>query len=221
MVIQVGDVHVARRIHRHSNGLIELGRRRRTAITAEPRNTGARDRHDGPVRGDPAYPVALNFSDVHVPRQIHGHANRPIELGRRRRTAIAAVTLDAVARDRRYRPVRGDPPNPVIGLIGDIHVARRIHRHVRGLSEFSRRGRAAIAPVTEFARARERLDGPVQGNPPDPVVLALGDVHVPRRVHRHADGPIKLGLRGRTAVAPVTVNPRAGQRADRAGFAGK
>ena len=79
--------------------------------------------------------------------------------------------------------------------VGDEEVACGIHRDARGVAEFRKGGRPAVAAVAP---------GPVSGDRADQargqidlahdVVGAVGDEEVARRVHRDADWVTQLGL---------------------------
>jgi hypothetical protein len=67
--------------------------------------------------------VVRGIGDVHVAVVIERDAGRILQVGRGGRTAIAPERGNAVAGDRRDRPVRGDPTDPVIQPVGDEDIA--------------------------------------------------------------------------------------------------
>ena len=81
--------------------------------------------------------------------------------------------------------------DPVVVRIGDVEVARLVHRHVIGVVEL---GRGGLTPVSAKAfRSRPRDGGarPRGVHLADPVVFRIGDVEVARPVHRQANRQVE------------------------------
>ena len=85
--------------------------------------------------------------------------------------------------------------------IGDVDVARAVHRHAKGVAELRLDCWAAVPTEAELAGPRERGDRSRGVHLADPVVARIGDVEVARSVYRHARGEVQLGLDRRTAVS--------------------
>ena len=117
------------------------GRRRRSRLVPE---TGVgRDRARGVDAADPA--DRLGDEDVAARRRSHGDG--PVELRRGRRTAVARVSVDAGAGERRDRPGRRvDPADAMRG--DDEDVAVRRDRSV------DREPTAVVSPVRRRPRSR-------------------------------------------------------------------
>ena len=94
-------------------------------------------------------------------------------------------------------------------LIGDVEVARPVHRYASGGVKPGRGGRTSVAAEAGRSRARDGGDLPRRIHLADPVVRAIGDVEVARLVHRHFIWGIQHGLGCQTAIS----NP-AGDRFD-------
>src|SRR5437764_1371353 len=74
--------------------------RRPAAVAAEFADASARKRRDR-AAAHLADPAVIDVSDINVAARVYRNALRAIEHGLRRRTPVAAVTADPVARDRR------------------------------------------------------------------------------------------------------------------------
>src|SRR5439155_588430 len=147
----------------------ETGCDRRTAVTlgAFP---PAGDRLNDAARDiDAADRVVLGIDDQDVAAGVESEFLGRVEDGILRRAAVAAEPGRAVAgqgRDHARRPV--DPTNAVVMPVGDINIARLVHRDAVGLVEASLRRRAAIAGVAGFTRASAGGDIPAaRVDPPD------------------------------------------------------
>ena len=85
----------------------------------------------------------------------------------------------------------------LVQKIGDINVARRIHRYAIGRIEARRwwptRHRRNIAPCR--SRERWQFSGTLR-HFADPIVGAIGDIDIARRIECHRDGRIQFGNGG-------------------------
>ena len=107
MVPGIPDVEVPRAVNRYPVRVVQLRRRRRPAIPAEPVFARPRYRRDHPrLRVHPPHPVVQRIPDVEVPRAVNRYPARLPQLRRRRGPAIPAVTLLARPRYRRDDALR-------------------------------------------------------------------------------------------------------------------
>ena len=97
--------------------------------------------------------------------------------------------------------------DPLVVRIGDVEVARPVHRYASWGPELGLGGRTPIAAEAGRSRARKSGDDPRGVHLADPVAQPIGDVDVARPVHRHVSGPFEQGLGGRTVVADVAGSP--------------
>ena len=215
MVCEIGDVEVACAIHHHASGLVQLGLDRRAAVPAESPLSRARNGGDRPRGIDLANAVVVLIGDVEVARPVHRHASGQEERRLDRRAAVSAEASLFRARDGGDRPGAIDPADAVVVSIGDIEVARPVHRHAIGIVETRLSCRAAIPAEPLLSRARNGGDRPGGIHLADAVVVGIGDVEVACAVHRHAIGQVETRLSCRAAVlAEPTTTRNGGDRPD-------
>src|SRR5262249_59841809 len=100
IVPTVSDEEITRSIHGYSIWLAQLGRRRRTAVTAEPGAAIACNRADDTGRSHLADAIVADLRDEKVTGSIHRHPSRGVQLGHRRPTAVTAEPGGAIACNR-------------------------------------------------------------------------------------------------------------------------
>ena len=207
----IADVNVFRPVHRHAAGKAEMRRSRRAAVAAEAAVRPPRRRGDI-ARGGVhlADAVVERIGDIEIARPVHRYALGRAE-PRRCRCRRAAVAADAGSPASREG---GDIPRGSIHLadavvirIGDIEVARPIHRQAVGAVELRRCRRGAVAAEAGNSSSRHRGDI-TRGSShlADAVVGGIGDVEVARPVQRHAPGSAQLRRRCRAPVAYVQIS---------------
>src|SRR5262249_61079220 len=91
IVPTVSDEEITRSIHGYSIWLAQLGRRRRTAVTAEPGDASACNRADDTGRSHLADAIVATVSHEQITRSIHGYSIWMAQLVPWRRTAVTAV----------------------------------------------------------------------------------------------------------------------------------
>ena len=200
LVEGIGDVEVACPVHRHGIGAVELRLDRRTLVPAETGLPGPRDRGDRPGGIHLANPVAAGIGDVEIACPVHRHTTGGGELRLGRRTPVPAETALPGPRDRGDRPGGIHLADALVEGIGDVEVARPVHRHAMGISELRLGRRTPVPAETARAGPRDRSDRPGGIHLADAVVALIGDVEVARPVHRHAIGAVELRLDRRTLV---------------------
>jgi hypothetical protein len=164
--------------------------------------------------------VVRGIGDEHVAVVVERHAGRILQVGLGGRTAIAQERGDAVAGDRRDRPVRGDPTDPVVERVGDEDVASMIDRDPDRIVQLCVDGRATVLRKREALRD---MPGDARtGNGRDRAVrdashsvARVDDEDAPRCVGRDTGGPIELRERRRAAIAQVPCDTASGDQADR------
>ena len=135
MVTGIGNVEVARAVHGHAIGVAELRLDRRTPVPAEAEPSGPRDRGDDPCGVHLADALVAGFGNVEVARPVHRHATGVVELRLDRRTPVPTEAELPGPRDRGDRPRRIHLADAVVTGIGDVEVARPVHRHATGVVE--------------------------------------------------------------------------------------
>jgi hypothetical protein len=93
------------------------------------------------------------ISDVHVSGRIHSDTERIKELRIKRRAIISAESQCPDTRDGRDHSVR-DLAHDIVLRVGDINVARAIHRDALRKLQLRERGRSIIAGVFQEAVSR-------------------------------------------------------------------
>ena len=223
VVPRVGDVEVTRCVHRHAGGVPEQRAGRRAAVPTVAPDVRARDRRDHARRVHLAHAVVRGVCDVEVARHVHRYA---LWVGEFRVGGRAAVPAEAQGTSACHgcdhaRCVH--LAHAVVRGVGDVEVARRVHRHAAGVPEQRAGRRAAVPAVAPDVRARDRRDHARRVHLAHAVVRAVGDVKVARRVHRHTARESESRPRGRFVVTDKKL-PVAGNRDDnarlRAGRAG-
>ena len=178
----IDDVDVARPVHRHALGCSECGgeRRVRSVQRAAEEGSSAREGGDDPRGVHLADPLVVRIADVDVARPVHRYALGVVELGLGRLTPVAAEASRSRARKSGDDPRGVHLADPLAQLLGDVEVARPVHRHVSG-------------PVEP---GRDGGDAPRGVHLADPAVLDFDDVDVARPVHRYALGRSGAGHGG-------------------------
>jgi hypothetical protein len=169
----------------------------RATVAREPGGAGACDGGDRAGRIDAPDAVVRGIGDEHVAVVVERDAGRILEGRRGGRAAIARELGVAVAGDRRDRPVRGDPTDPVVERVGDEDVAVTIDRHPDRIVHLCVdrrtavvRQRQALVPAAGDARTGNGGDRPVRDASHS--VARVDDKDAPRRVGRDTGGPIEL-----------------------------
>ena len=143
-LVAICDVEVALAVHRHGAVCLSC----RAAVPAEallPRSRNGGDRPDGI---DLADAVVGGICDVEVALAVHRHASGKVELCLSCRAAVPAETVLPRSRNGGDRPGGIHLANTVVVAIGDVEIARAIHRHVIGQVETRRNRRAAVPGET-------------------------------------------------------------------------
>jgi hypothetical protein len=154
MVVGIGDVDGACRIHRHA---VRIGERRcvgRHAVAALPLAAGPRDGgHRASSGSDPLDAVVERVRDVQVARAVQGDRGRNGE-------ARAVRAGSARAEHRRDHAGRRHLADAVVVRIGDVDVARAVNRDSK--REIQLRGDCrecgVVAVVARGTRACDRGD---------------------------------------------------------------
>ena len=201
----VADVEVAGRIHRHPERLVQTGAGGRAAVAGEGKAPIARYRGDNP--GGIHLPDAVTPNvggDEEVAGRIHCHVSR---------AAVAGKDKGSVARYRGDNPGSIHLADAVITPVGDVEVARRIHRHPRHPPAEVQRGAGGWTVIPGESRghcARYSGNNPGGIDLADAAVVAVGDVEVSGRIHRHPSWEVQTGADSGAAIAGEASNPIAG-----------
>src|SRR5581483_7833954 len=115
-------------------------------------------RRDRAVGCDLADPVVARVGEEDASGGQQGDAVREVELGARRRAAVAAVALRAVAGEAGDRPVGPDAPDEALERLDDEDAAVGQDRDAPRLVDLRARGGTAVAAVTGIAVARDGED---------------------------------------------------------------
>ena len=100
IVVDVRDVHVARRIHCDVTRVVKLRARARAAVAAESKDASARDRGDDARAFCHLTDAMISIiRDVHAARRVHRDACGEVQLRARARAAVAAESLGSIAHD--------------------------------------------------------------------------------------------------------------------------
>ena len=182
-----------------------------TFVPAEAILPRARNRGNRPRGIDLANAVVVPIGDVEVARAVYRHASGRCKLGLYCCTAVPAEAVLSCSRNRGDRPCGIDLANAVVVPIGDVEVARAVHRHASGRSKLGLNRRTSVPAKPLLSRSRNSADLPRGIDLANAVVSPIGDVKVTRAVHRHISGRVKLGLDGRTSVPN---NRQAGEGVD-------
>ena len=207
VVERIGDVQVARSVHRHASGLVQLRRRSRAAVPAAAVSPISRDRGDHSRSVHLADAVVVPIGDVQVAQTVRRHAGGAVQLRRNGRAAVPAEAARPVARHRGDHPRSVHLADAVVARIGDVQVARAVQRHATGSVQLRRHSRAAV-PAEAERLARHRGDHPRGVHLADAAVAIIGDVQVARAVHRHALGGAQSRRSGRAAIPAEAAAPR-------------
>ena len=178
----VGDHQVARAVHRHPGGALELSSGSRPTVPQGPMSAIAGHgvdvagghclpvEHAGAGRHHPD-PMVSGVGDQQVARTVHRHAAGAPELGRGGRAAVPGEPGRAIARDGidvtgGHRPAvehagaRRHHPDPAVAGVGDQQVARTVHRHALRGPELGCGGQAAVPGVPRGAIPGHGVDVP-------------------------------------------------------------
>ena len=186
VVLRVGDIDVARRIHGQPLRPAELSAGSRAAVTRGARGAGARENGDHAVGRHAAHHVVERVGDIDVTGAIHRHAQRRVELSAGSRAAIAGPADPAVSCHGGNGGAR-QLAHAVIQRVGEIQVAARIHRHAGGQAE-PRGGRGrAIAGEPLHAVAHRGRDIAFGIDLPNPVAAHFGHKNIAAAIHGHAE----------------------------------
>ena len=205
MVAVVRDEQVARAVHRHASGTVQLRAGGRPAITGEARRAITRHRGDDPVRGDLADAVVAGsaMNRLPAPSTATPPGESSCALSGRPAVSGKAAGVAAIARHR-----GNDPAGETLRMrlpSRDEQVARAVHRHATRTVQLCAGGRPAITQVRSPA-TRHRGDDPAGETLRMRLANVLRDEEVARTVHRHAP---RLDLRagGRPAITRLAPPP--------------
>src|SRR5579884_1463983 len=171
-------------IERQPVRLGQPGARGGTAVAAEPGLAGAGQGRDHPGHIDPADDRVEAVGDIEIAGPADRDAVGFVEARLGRRTAVAGISLGAVAGDRRDRAGGGiDAADAVVEGVGEIEVAGGVERHVERAVQHRRLGRAAIAGKPFLPGPDRRRYQPVppfrHRRPPAPPSMSALILHRP------------------------------------------
>ena len=186
VVVRIGDVQVARGIYRHTARTRQAGAGGRAAVAGKAMCATARHGGDDAFGGLHAADAAVaRIGDEQVARGVHRHTLGEAQAGGGGGAAVAGEAPGAGARhggDDPTGPVH--PADAVVELIGDVQVARGVHRHIGGDAQAGAGGRATVPGEARGAGARHGGDDACGGvHPADAAVARIGDEQVARGVH--------------------------------------
>ncbi len=145
----------------------------------------------------------------------HSHTPRVVQLGRRGRPVVE-VAGGAVSGKGGDHPRPGHHADFIVGGVGDVDVARRVHGHPVGVVELGAGGRTTVAGEAARPRAGEPGDDAARRHLAHLAVLVVRDVGVAGRIGHRVLGLVDLGRRGRPVVTRVARRAGPGERVDRA-----
>ena len=179
------------------------GRRRRLVGGVDV----AGDRPDDPVRRDLADQVVVGVGDEDRPVGLHEHPLGAVQIGAAGRATVAAEALGlgrpGHGLDDERVGLQVDRPDHVVRRVAEVQDVVDDHHLLRVL-DAGAGGRDVVAGRRRLeAGPGEGGDRPGRVDPPEAVVLAVGDVDVALRVDGDAVGLVEAGLDGRAAVTAV------------------
>src|SRR5262249_11928845 len=123
VVVEVGDVEIAGRIHLEPGRARDLRGGRRAVVAREPGDARADDRVDRTARVDRADALVLRVGEDDVAGLVHDDVGRAVEPDDGRGHAVDAEGRRAVARDRGDRAGRRvDLADAIVAAVGDEEV---------------------------------------------------------------------------------------------------
>ena len=202
VVIRVGDVEVAGRIHRNRAGVIQLCQTGATAVAREARGAIARNRGDNAAGRDHAHALIASVRDIQVPLRVRGKAARQGEGGFQCGSAVATVMrAGEVAAVNSGEDLggagRGDFPDLRIVVLRHEEIARSIEgKSGRGVRCGELRELAARIDLAHF------------------VVLEVGYEDVTLLIGGNGPRLVELRLKRGSAVALTALRAVAGDGRD-------
>ena len=154
---------------------VQFGDGRRPAVAGETTRTVSRHGRDRPARRDAADDVVPGVRDQQAAVRGRDDSERLVQLGRRRRAAVARVALHARAGDGPDRPVRRDLSDPLVVAVGDQEASSRKRRDAARRADRSGSRRPTVAGEPVHAGACDRRDRSRGGDRADAVVQGVGD----------------------------------------------
>jgi hypothetical protein len=228
----IGDVEVARPVHRHSGGCTEVRPGRRPGFRrAEAPGPG--HHRERPRGRHLLHHVVEVVRDEQVAGSVHGHPTGIAEVRAGRRTGCGS-SVGSGPGHHRERPRGRHLLHHVVEVVRDVEVARGVHRHPTGVVEVRcgrgtgcgravgsgpghhrerPQGRHLLHHVVEVVRDVE-VAGGVHGHP-----LGIGEVRADRRTGCRCSKPSGpgddaeiAGLGGAHGARAAPCNPRGAQR---------
>ena len=213
IVVAVADVYVASGVDGYASRIVEQGVDGETFIAGVPgrANWTAGNERDYTSR-DFADLVVHAVGKVNIAIGSDGNLPHAVQLRRERLAAPVIVPLGAVA-DNRVDVAGGgvNLADPIIPVIGNVHVARGVEGDAGGLFHGRVGGHAAIAGKSYALgfRARESRNDGGSIHHADHAVFDIGKVVIPLAVDDYGVGSIDLGAGGRAGVSVVARRSRA------------
>ena len=210
----IGNVEIADRVGRHGLRVVELGIDGQASVAAIGGGPVAGHGGNRAGGGNLAHAAVSQLGDVEVSGGVQGEAEGGIQLGARGGAAIAREAGRAIAGVSGNGTVRSDPAHAVVAAIGDVDVAELVRGHAGGSVQLRLGAARAIAAIARRSGAREGRDDSTCGDLAHYMVSGIGDIAVPKGIHRRGLRKVQLGFGRRPAVARVTVAAVAGYRGD-------
>ncbi len=174
---------IAARVHRDAKGIQRRCRCRSAIACAWGQFTIAGDGCNQAARcHSPHHRVAF-VGDVHISGVVQCNTGRERETSLGCRAPIARIARHACSGHRRNHIVRRDLPDAIVELVYHQQVSRAIQRQIKWIHAGVFR-RSVIAGELHFAISRDGVDVPGGVDLAHPMIAAVGDVDIPRRVHR-------------------------------------
>ena len=188
----------------------------RPAIAAITGKTGARTRRDEAIGPHLAIPVVGAVAEIDHAITADTDAEGNVELRGCGGPAVAAEAARARARHRGEDPLGIDPPDAVVGVVGEIDTpVRRDRDAIRG-SDLRRRGGSPVAAEPRHPGPGGGGDDSIGPDAADAKVVLVRDVEGAIGRQRDAIRLLELGRRRRTAIPAVPGGTRPGHRREAA-----
>jgi len=197
VVNRVRDIQVTGSVHSHATGSFQLGAYGWPAVAGAAWGAGSGNGSDDAVAGDSADAMLERIRNVEVAGAVDGHALGRTQSRLHGGAAVPGGDRTTIPGNSGDDAVGGNHPDAIVEFVGDVEVAVGVRGHTGRLMQLRARGWAAIAGKAWGAVSSDWVDNAQGGDDPDVMIELVRDVEIAGGVHRHADGQVQSGARGR------------------------